>query len=169
MTTTLRRAVPLAVSAFLLSAVAVAPAVSATPASTPAAAPAGTAAGTGPGFTQACGGDSWVAGSVNVCDGALVYRDYVYDDAGADRGLIGVYDGTQRAYGTLAHPAGDVRYPADATQSADLVSLTLTRAGGRVDVVAELNALYEPDSTVLAIAVDSDGDPATGGGAWPGL
>ena len=160
MTRTPRRTVRLVLSACLLASVAAAPVATAAPA------PAGAS---GPRFAQACGGDSWVAGTTNVCDGALVYRDYVYDDAGADRGLIGVYDGTQRAYGTLAHPAGDVRYPADATQSADLVNLTLTRAGDRVDVVAELNALYTPDSTVLAIAVDSDGDEATGGGAWPGL
>ncbi len=34
---------------------------------------------------------------------------------------------------------------------------------------AELNALYAPGSTILALAVDSDGDPATGGGEWPDL
>ena len=163
MTTTTRRTVRLAVLLPVLAAVAAAPTALAAPS------PAAPRAVSGPGFDQPCGGDSWVAGTTNVCDGALVYRDYVYDDAGADRGLIGVYDGTQRAYGTLAHPAGDVRYPAAATQSADLVSLTLTRVGDRVDVVAELNALYAPDSTLLALAVDSDGDEATGGGAWPGL
>jgi pimeloyl-ACP methyl ester carboxylesterase len=124
---------------------------------------------TAPVLTQPCGGDSWWAGSTNVCDGSVVYRDYVYDDAGADEGDLGYGRGTQSAYGTLAHPAGDVRYPADRITTADLVQLTLTRVGDAVEVVAELNALYTPDSTVLALAVDSDGDPATGGGDWDGL
>lgn len=124
------------------------------------------AAPAAPAFTQQCGGSSWWAGSTNVCDGAVVYRDYVYDDAGADEGDLGYNRGTQNAYGTLAHPAGDVRYPADQITTADLVALTLTRVGDRIDVVAELNALYTPDSTVLALAVDTDGDPGTGGGDW---
>lgn len=123
----------------------------------------------GPRFVQECAGTSWWAGSTNVCDGSVVYRDYVYDDAGADEGDLGYNRGTQNAYGTLAHPAGDVRYPADQITTADLVQLTLTRVGDRLDVVAELNALYTADSTVLALAVDSDGDPATGGGVWDEL
>ena len=130
------------------------------------AAPPAAQVPTGPTFVQACGGTSWWAGSTNVCDGTLVYRDYVYDDAGADEGDLGYGRGTQNAYGTLAHPAGDVRYPADPITTADLVQLTLTRVGDTVEVVAELNALYAPDSTILALAVDSDGDPATGGGDW---
>src|SRR4051794_26315253 len=98
-------------------------------------------------YVQPCGGTSWVGGSTNVCRGTVVYRDYVYDDEGADTGDIG-YSGTQNAFGTLAHPAGDERYPADDTNSADLVRLELSRVGRRVDVVAELNALRKADSTV---------------------
>ncbi len=40
----------------------------------------------------------------------MVYRDYVYDDAGADQDDLRYNRGTQSAYGTLVHPAGDVRY-----------------------------------------------------------
>lgn len=119
-------------------------------------------------MTQPCGGTSWFAGSTNICDGSVVYRDYVYDDEGADTGGLG-YDGTQNAFGTLALPAGDQRYPASDINTADLVKLELTRAGNTVNVVAEMNALFHPDSTILALAVDTDGNPATGGGAWPGL
>src|SRR4051812_27343137 len=119
-------------------------------------------------LVQPCGGTSWVGGSTNVCRGTVVYRDYVYDDEGADTGDIG-YNGTQNAFGTLAHPAGDERYPADDTNSADLVRLELSRVGRRVDVVAELNALRKADSTVLAVAVDADDDASTGGGAWDDL
>jgi pimeloyl-ACP methyl ester carboxylesterase len=162
---------PIALGVAALLLVAGTPALAGSPASA-AAAPAA-AAPTVPAdareFEQQCGGTSWVAGSTNVCDGTLVYRDYVYDDTGRDTGDIGYSRGTQRAYGTLAHPAGDLRYAPDATQSADLVSLSLTRVGDRIDVLAEMNALYTPGSTVLAIAVDTDGDQATGGGAWPDL
>src|SRR4051794_7938545 len=133
-----------------------------------AALPAGAGAA-GPSFEQPCGGSSWFAGSTNVCDGVVTYRDYVYDDEGADRGDLGYNEGTQNAFGTLAHPAGDVRYPADDTNAADLVKLELSRAGDTVQVRAELNALRKPDSTILALAVDTDGNPATGGGAWERL
>ncbi len=122
------------------------------------------------GRVQPCGGTSWVAGSTNICDGSVVYRDYVYDDEGADTGGIG-YDasGTSSAFGTLAAPAGDQRYPASDTNSADLVDLRLTRVGQRLRVVAEMGALRRARSTVLALAIDTDGDRTTGGGAWPGL
>lgn len=111
-----------------------------------------------------------MAGSTDVCNGTVVYRDYVNDDEGADTGGIG-YDaqGTSSAFGTLAPPAGDQRYPADDTSTADLVRLELSRVGDRVQVVAEVAALRHPNSTVLALAVDTDGRPATGGGTWPGL
>lgn len=122
------------------------------------------------GWVQPCGGTSWFAGSTDVCDGSVVYRDYVNDDEGADTGGLG-YDArsTQNAFGTLAPPAGDVRYPDGQESTADLVRLTLTRVGSRVQVVAEVAALHDPRSTVLALAVDSDGNPRTGGGTWPGL
>jgi hypothetical protein len=127
------------------------------------------AAAAGPSFEQPCGGSSWVAGTTNVCGGVVTYRDYVYDDEGADTGDTGYGVGTQSAFGTLAHPAGDVRYPADDTNAADLVKLELSRDGGSVTVKAELNALRKADSTIVAIAVDTDGNPATGGGAWEAL
>src|SRR4051812_2197892 len=120
-------------------------------------------------LVQPCGGTSWVGGSTNVCSGVVVYRDYVYDDEGADSGDTGYGENTQNAFGTLAHPAGDQRYAADDTNSADLVRLELSRAGNEVNVTAELNALRKPGSTVLAIAVDTDDNQATGGGAWAPL
>ena len=117
-------------------------------------------------FVQECGGTSWWAGSTNVCNGAVVYRDYVNDDHGADELDDRLHDGTQNAFGTLAHPAGDKRYAADRISVADLVDLTLTRSGNRIDVVAETAALYRPGDTVLVLAIDTDGNAATGGGAW---
>src|SRR3954465_1640782 len=98
-----------------------------------AALPAGAGAA-GPSFEQPCGGTSWVGGSTNVCSGVVVYRDYVYDDEGADSGDTGYGENTQNAFGTLAHPAGDQRYATDDTNSADLVRLELSRAGDDVKV-----------------------------------
>ncbi len=119
--------------------------------------------------SQPCGGTSWWAGTTDVCDGAVVYRDYVNDDEGADTGGTGFEKGTANAFGTLAHPAGDVRYPAGKVSSADLVRLQLTRVGSRVDVVAETAALYTAKDTVLTLAVDTDGKAGTGGGQWGDL
>lgn len=151
-----RRAVRLAVAAMSVLALSV---VDAAVVSPPAAAtPQRT-------FVQECGGTSWWAGTTNVCNGSVVYRDYVNDDHGADTGDLG-YNGTQSAFGTLAHPAGDQRYEDDRISVADLVDLTLTRRGSRVDVVAETAALYRPGDTALVLAIDTDGSARTGGGAW---
>jgi hypothetical protein len=133
----------------------------------PAVAAAAPPAAPPPGITQGCGGTSWWAGTTTVCDGTVVYRDYVNDDHGADTGGIG-YNGTQSAFGTLAHPAGDRRYAADRISVADLVRLELSRRGNQVEVVAETAALYRPDDAVLVLALDTDGGPATGGGTWGG-
>jgi len=96
-------------------AVLVLPATLLLPTGVGAAAPTTTAATLPP----PCTGTSWVAGSVDLCDGRLVYRDDVYDE-GAD---IGHTSGTQKAFGPPAAPAGDVRYPAGAVTTADLVRL----------------------------------------------
>lgn len=113
------------------------------------------------GTVQPCGGTSWVAGTTNLCDGVLVYRDYVNDDYGGD---------TRQPFasttGSLSQPAGDVRYPVGEESSADLVDLELRVAEDRLQVRAEMNALFKADATLLAVAIDTDADPATGGGRW---
>jgi len=106
--------------------------------------------------------DSWVGGSTALCGGALVYSDYVDDDYGADTGNSNT---TGRTAG-LAPTAGDESYPDGKDATADLVRLTLKVDGDRLDVSGLINALYAPDSTVLAVAIDSDGNPVTGGGKW---
>src|SRR4051812_35972856 len=108
---------------------------------------------------------SWVAGSVDLCDGALVYSDYVDDDYGADTGATNTTDRTAG----LAPTAGDESYPDGKDATADLVRLTLRVRGDRLEVTGVLNALFVPDSTVLAVAIDSDADQATGGGQWGAL
>src|SRR4051794_5495540 len=108
---------------------------------------------------------SWTAGSVNLCRGNLVYLDYVDDDYGADTGAT---DTTSRSAG-LAPTAGDESYPDGKDATADLIRLTLKVSGDKLEVTGLLNALYTPDSTVLAVAIDSDGNQATGGGKWGAL
>lgn len=107
---------------------------------------------------------SWTAGVVDLCGGTLVYRDYVDDDYGADTG-----DRTTSHTANLAPTAGDQSYPAGDEATADLIRLTLTVEGGQLKVSGLLNALYKPDQTVLAVAIDSDGNPLTGGGKWGDL
>lgn len=112
---------------------------------------------------ESCNHRSWIGGSVDLCDGKLVYRDYVYDDYGANTGVPGA-----ESTASLSNPAGDQRYDQD-VNSADLVDLSLRIDGGRLYATFELNALYSPDSTVAALAIDTDNDASTGGGEWTGL
>ncbi|MEL0028871.1 MAG: hypothetical protein VW625_09470, partial [Perlucidibaca sp.] len=85
--------------------------------------------------TSACARSSWVAGTTELCRGALVYRDYLYDDYGADTGLISpdpalLNLGNRAGHlgspiantpSLLAPTAGDKRYPAGLENTADLV------------------------------------------------
>src|SRR4051794_28512466 len=105
---------------------------------------------------------SWVAGSTSLCRGSIVYNDYLDDDYGADTGSSNT---TSRTAG-LAPSAGDESYPDGKDATADIVRLTLRADGDKLDVGALMNALYAPGSTVVAVAVDTDGNPLTGGGKW---
>jgi hypothetical protein len=120
-----------------------------------------------------CGQGSWVAGTVDICAGELVYRDYVYDNFGARPAVPGltlpqIIQGlgfqsipSFDAYGGLP-PAGGQK---DQDQT-DLVALRIRVSGGQVHVSAELNAMTVPDAAKLAIAIATDGDSADGG-TWP--
>ena len=112
----------------------------------------------------ACGTGSWVAGTVELCAGELVYRDYVYDDYGAATDNFGPRLGP---FGGLP-TTGDQEYAGE-LNTADLVALRLRIDGGQLRVSFELNSLFVPDSTVAALAIDADDNAATGGGAWPGV
>lgn len=131
----------------------------------------------------ACTRSSWVAGSTELCRGALIYRDYVYDDYGADAGLISpnptllnvstreAHNGSPFATtpGLLSPTAGDQRYPAGLENTADLVALTLRVDGDELIADFELNTLFHADDALAAIAIDTDNNAATGGGAWAPL
>ncbi|MDX1497592.1 MAG: hypothetical protein R3352_08565, partial [Salinisphaeraceae bacterium] len=129
---------------------------------------------------SACNQDSWIGGITELCSGHLVYRDYVYDDYGADLGLIappGVllnlstrsFSPTATQPAPLTPSAGDVTYPDGAGNTADLIRLELAIDGDQLKVEFELNTLFEPQQTIAALAIDTDNNPETGGGEWPGL
>jgi pimeloyl-ACP methyl ester carboxylesterase len=134
------------------------------------AAPAGSSA---PGVDPAaphrrCGTGSWVAGTVDLCGGDLIYRDYVYDSFGAaslprppawacmgsaptDPELLVGDDG----YGMLP-PAGEQR--TDPGNIADLVRLRVRVAGGSLRVRALLDTMVDPAAAKVVVVVDTDGD-----------
>lgn len=116
-----------------------------------------------------------MAGTVELCGGEVVYRDYVYDDFGAGPPVpvdLPLYQWssypTFDAYGGLP-PSGVERYADGQANTADLVALRLSLDGGTVQVSAELNTLFDAGSTILALAIDTDDDRSTGGGAWDGV
>ncbi|MBZ0332712.1 prolyl oligopeptidase family serine peptidase [Marinobacter sp. AL4B] len=127
-----------------------------------------------------CSRESWVAGTVEWCEGRLAYYDYIYDDYGADRGLISLAPtllnvlnrGGQlgspiaNTPGLLSPTAGDERYPEGLLNTSDLVKLHVEKLGGTLKMTAELNTLYNPDDAILGVALDLDPGQSTGGGHW---
>ncbi len=133
--------------------------------------------------STACTKTSWFGGVVDYCNGHLIYRDYVYDDYGADTGAISgnpsLLNVNTRAGirnnpfattpGLLSPTAGDITYPAGAQSTADLVDLDVSIQGGQLQAVFKLNALYTANQTIAAIAVDTDNNPNTGSVKLMGL
>lgn len=109
----------------------------------------------------ACVETSWTAGTTEWCAGTLVYRDYVYDDRGADTGALTAAIGAWETDGDVDH-----RAHGQTLNSTDLLALRLGRSGDRMTVRFELNALTPGDGTIAAIALDTDDDVTTGGGPW---
>lgn len=116
-----------------------------------------------------CNSESWTAGITEWCNGQLIYRDYVYDDYGADLGALSFLQGLSSETnpltsppGLLARTAGDIRYPKGAESTADLVKFTLHRSEKGLKAVFELNALYSANQTRVALAIDEDNDSSTG-------
>ncbi|MFP5220574.1 MAG: hypothetical protein ACLGIG_12760 [Actinomycetes bacterium] len=121
----------------------------------------------GPAPHDPCERTPWRAGTVELCEGVLVYRDYVMDDYGA-QGLTPTSQ--KEKLGSLSNTAGDQRYPDPSKAgTADLVDLAVHLDGDDLVAVFRLNALYDADSTIAALSIDTDDDATTGGGAWPGV
>lgn len=111
---------------------------------------------------DSCDEGSWTGGTTEWCDGWLVYRDYVYDDAGAEEGGMSPHgSGFDRPDGDVDH-----RDHGQSLNSADLLALRVRARDGELDVRFELNTLFGKDKTIAALAIDADGNQKTGGGPW---
>jgi pimeloyl-ACP methyl ester carboxylesterase len=135
---TSRRAAVLAAAALVIGSAAVGL----------AAAPPGSAGRTAP-------ASALISGTTSYVDGALVWTDYAYDDRGPD---------------SDTRPGGDAAYPQGMTPDnvADLIQLRLRPEGARLGLQAVLETLEPGTRPVVGVAVDLDGNPATGAATLPG-
>lgn len=120
------------------------------------------------GYRSYCGKSSWTAGVTELCGGHLVYRDYLYDDYGADA-PIPTIRWTPTSSNASVLPTGDDAYPSGAENTADLVRFEMWPQDGRMQVEVELNTLYAAGQTRAVLLIDRDNDASTGGGPWPGF
>lgn len=126
-----------------------------------------------------CGTGSWVAGTVDLCSGELVYRDYVYDDHGAasntvippeGEGLYAAIRPYHDGWGNTS-PAGAADYGPDLesrNNTADLVALRLRVTRDTLSVTAELNTVYEGSDARVVVGIDNI-PVAQRGATWPGV
>lgn len=89
-----------------------------------------------------------VAGTATMADRVWTYTDYPYDDTGT---------------GGFAYPEEG----AYGDNAADPVVLQIRAAEPGVEHRIGLNTLLEAGTTIVAFAIDTDGNPATGGTDWP--
>lgn len=113
------------------------------------------------------GQSTLLGGTWQVSTGEFVYQDYVYDDYGAETRARAPQHGNFRESTTV----GDYRYPSDEDRyghnAADIRELRLAADATSLDVLLVLNTLKATDTTVLGLAIDTDGNMDTGGGPWP--
>jgi poly(3-hydroxybutyrate) depolymerase len=99
-----------------------------------------------------------VSGTEVYTGGEYIYTDHLYDDFGSD---------TQGTGGQPLSPnTGDLTYPPDTARfgnnAADLFELRIAPTPEDVAYRISLNTLLAPDSTLVALVFDRDGDIATG-------
>lgn len=108
-----------------------------------------------------------LGGRWQISRGELVYTDYLYDDYGAD------LDGKTNApaFRSTAATSGDYRYPDDqaryGSNAADLRELRIAYDRRGLHAMVALQTMLDPGAAIATIAIDADGNPATGSGAWP--
>ncbi|RBY95656.1 hypothetical protein DQ237_14180 [Blastococcus sp. TF02-8] len=104
-----------------------------------------------------------VSGQEAYVGGEYLYQDHLFDDYGADT------DG--QGAGSLSERTGDITYPTDAARyagnAADLVEFRVAPERDRVSYRFTLNTLRQADSTILALAFDTDRNAATGTATLP--
>jgi dienelactone hydrolase len=114
------------------------------------------------------GEPTYLAGRTQVSRGELIYTDYLYDDYGADMNRL---PDPPAFRANLAPTAGDYRYPADPGRygynAADLRELRIALDGDGLHALIGLQTMKAPDAAIATIAIDTDGNPATGLPLWP--
>ena len=109
-----------------------------------------------------------VSGTDAYVDGEYLYQDYIYDDWGAETGgsanTTTCMDGRKHD-GDLTYPTEFDRYGGNA---ADLVEFRIDDSPSSVAYRITLNTLRQENSTIVAIAFDTDNEATTGGTELPG-
>lgn len=105
-----------------------------------------------------------VSGTDAYVDGEYLYQDFLYDDCGANANGAG-QDSQSACAGDITYPTDTARYGGNA---ADLVEFRVASEPDQVTYRITLNTLLESDSTITAIAFDTDGDATTGTDTLPG-
>ena len=103
-----------------------------------------------------------VSGAAAYRAGEFVYQDYLYEGFGAnttDEPMASPE--TAPPTPVFGGMTGDVVYPADGERygynAADLVELRIDADGGSIAYRFTLNTLLVPDSTAVAVGIDTDG------------
>ncbi len=117
-----------------------------------------------------------VSGTTSYVGGTFIWTDYAYDDRGANSVETSIVGPRGAAPGTAARSGGDAVYPdwAAPGNTADLIQLQIAENRGALEIRALLETLVDPALPILAVAFDTDANPATGaaalpGGRWPAL
>jgi predicted esterase len=109
-----------------------------------------------------------LGGRTQLSRGELIHTDYLYDDYGADLNRAPDMP-TFRA--ALAPTTGDYRYPDDPARygynAADLREVRFAADASALHALIALQTMKAADAAVAMIAIDTDGDAATGAARWP--
>ncbi len=130
------------------------------------------------------GEPAWIANHGVYRSGEFIYQDYVYDDHGANTdginrrdNVFGLWPDPQRPTDQRWSPtggsirySGDFMYPADGDHIANIADLIEFRVAADDDNVyyhVRLGDMSAPDSSVVALCVDTDRNATSGVQAWP--
>ena len=119
-----------------------------------------------------------VSGTEAYVGGEYVYQDYLYDDHGSQAMPVNATDQTASDSTTaaglsanaLAYQVGSISYPTDpvyAGNAADLVEFRMVPDATSTAYRFTLNTLKRADTTILALALDTDRDATTGTSTLP--
>ena len=104
-----------------------------------------------------------VSGHEAYAAGEYLYQDFLYDDFGSNTDGLGALPLSPRA-GDITYPTNTARYGNNAADLVEFrVAVNLTEVAYRIT----LNTLLEADSTIVAIAFDTDRNALTGAATLP--